>query len=106
MPEPSTDETAVPGGDEAGSFDLRELTRQALAADPDASIDGDAVPLDLGDRGAGLLPEWYMPVSLRSDGLGSTRRRRAWTVGLVVGSLLLVNGAGLCVTYGFPEIAW
>ena len=23
-----------------------------------------------------------------------------------VGALLLINGAGLCVTYGFPEIAW
>jgi hypothetical protein len=23
-----------------------------------------------------------------------------------VGALVIVNGAGLCVTYGLPEIAW
>jgi hypothetical protein len=24
----------------------------------------------------------------------------------IIGGLLVVNGAGLCVTYGLPEIAW
>jgi hypothetical protein len=27
-------------------------------------------------------------------------------VGLIVTSMLLLNGAGLCITYGLPEIAW
>jgi hypothetical protein len=29
-----------------------------------------------------------------------------FTVGLIIVSMLLLNGAGLCVTYGLPEIAW
>jgi hypothetical protein len=33
------------------------------------------------------------------------RGRRLVLVG-IIGALLLINGAGLCVTYGFPEIAW
>jgi hypothetical protein len=24
----------------------------------------------------------------------------------IVAALVIVNGAGLCVTYGWPEIAW
>ena len=100
------DRTGDPTCETSTVFDLEELTRQALAADPHTVPEPDAVPLVLGDRGAALLPEWYMPATLRSDGLGSSRRRRAWTVGVIVGALLLVNGAGLCVTYGVPEIAW
>lgn len=83
-----------------------ELTAIALAADPDAPIDPDAEPFRVGDRGAALLPEWYMPATLRSGAFGASRRRRSWTVGCIVAALLIVNGAGLCVTYGFPEIAW
>ena len=46
-----------------------ELTALALAADPDAPIEADAVPLAqyLGDH-AGLLPDWYMPVPDGPDG--------------------------------------
>ena len=51
---------------------------------------------------AGLLPEWYMPIG---GPIRRTRSRRVVVVGIIV-SLLLVNGAGLCVTYGMPEIAW
>ena len=86
--------------------DADELTALALAADPDAPVEPDAVPWSLGDRGAALLPEWYMPGTLRADALGANRRRRAWVVAGIVLALLIVNGAGLCVTYGFPEIAW
>jgi hypothetical protein len=93
------------GGDELLDDDVElsdeELTALALAADPDAPIDDDAVPFGRTDSGA-LLPDWYMPVPM-----GLTRRRstRA-TVGLVVLSLLALNAAGLCVTYGVIELAW
>jgi hypothetical protein len=78
------------------------LTELALAADPDAKIDPDAVPFGLGDRGAELLPDWYMPGTLH----GSDRHRvsRSLVVGVIVASMLIVNGVGICVTYGIPEV--
>lgn len=78
-----------------------ELAALALAADPDAPFDPDAVPLRL-EAIDGPLPEWYMPAARATTG-GRTRR---WVIGVLVASFLAVNGAGLCVTYGFPEIAW
>jgi hypothetical protein len=78
-----------------------ELTALALAADPDIRLDADAQPWVLDDDRAELLPAWYMPVAVTSG-----RRRHRVVVALVIGALLVVNGAGLCVTYGFPEIAW
>lgn len=87
-------------------FTDAELTALALAADPSVEPDVDAVPFGVGDPGAALLPEWYMPATFRADAFGATRRRRTWGVGGIIASLLIVNGYGLCVTYGFPEIAW
>lgn len=78
-----------------------ELAAEALAADPDAPIADDAEPFDVG-TGAGLLPEWYMPTA---GPVRRTRTRRIVVAGIIV-FLLLVNGVGLCVTYGVPEIAW
>jgi hypothetical protein len=78
-----------------------ELAELALAANPDAPIDDDAVPFGQREGGA-LLPDWYMPVPA---GLARSPRKRA-TVGLIVLSLLALNGAGLCVTYGVIEVAW
>jgi hypothetical protein len=78
-----------------------ELTALALAADPEAPIAADAEPW-LAGAPAGLLPAWYMPAA-------ATPVRRCGhraVVAVVVGALLLVSGAGLCVTSGFPEIAW
>ena len=66
-----------------------ELTELALAADPDAPIPA-------------LLPGWFMPVPMGARRSGRTRR----TVGLIVTSLLALNAAGLCVTYGVVELAW
>jgi hypothetical protein len=43
-----------------------------------------------------------MPAVQRVD----RRPRRVLAVAVIVGALLVVNGAGLCVTYGLPEIAW
>jgi len=90
---------ATDGGE---TIDLDELTAEALAADPDAPVDDDAEPFTDGSPGAGLLPEWYMPAP------ASTRRTRprVLMVGALIAALIVVNGAGLCVTYGVPEIAW
>ena len=79
-----------------------ELTALALAADPDQQVDPDAVPMSLGGMAAGLLPEWYMPAPMAH---GGGRARRLVLGGIVV-LLVAINCAGLCVTYGFPEIAW
>ncbi len=76
-----------------------ELTAEALAADPEQAIDDDAVPFG-GDGGFSLLPEWYMPPS------GRPRHARiaAAIVLLIVGSLLLAEAFGLCLTSGRIEI--
>jgi hypothetical protein len=83
-------------------FTDEELTVLALAADPDAPISDDAVPFGRPPTDGVLLPEWYMPVP------GSIRRTRPRVVAVVgiIASLIVVNGAGFCVTYGWPEIAW
>lgn len=78
-----------------------ELEAQALAADPDTPIDEDAQPFG-GAPELGRLPDWYMPVN---GPVRRTRSRRIAFIGIIV-SLIVVNGAGLCVTYGLPEIAW
>ncbi len=78
-----------------------ELEREALAADPDAPLAPDATEFGA-SSGPDLLPDWYMPAP---RGYRRTRGRRFTVVG-VIAALLVVNGAGLCVTYGFPEIAW
>jgi hypothetical protein len=78
-----------------------ELTALALAADPDAPIGDDAVPVSsLQADGDPLLPSWYMPVS-------ASRARKDWravvAIAIAVG-LVLINAFAICVTYGFPEI--
>ena len=80
-----------------------ELAALAMAADPDETIDPDAVPFSLNtDAAGGLLPDWYMPAAA-SPVRGPVRRV---LIGGIVLAALVVNAAGLCVTYGFPEIAW
>lgn len=82
-------------------FTDAELAALAMAADPDAPIPADAEPFG-GSVTSPLLPAWYMPAP--QAGRGGVRRGLA--VAAIVGSLLVVNGVGLCVTYGIPEIAW
>jgi hypothetical protein len=78
-----------------------ELTAEAMAADPDVIVPDDAVPFGVSET-EGLLPEWYMP----AHGPIRRTRPRVVAVATLVLSLLIVNAAGLCVTYGWPEIAW
>lgn len=82
-------------------FSDDELTALALAADPDAEIPDDAVPFEVPDDGAALLPEWYMPAP-------SLRRSPGRVVVLTTTAvaLLVVNIGGVCVTYGIPDPVW
>lgn len=78
-----------------------ELTALALAADPRAPLNPDAVAWD----GAilhqpGLLPDWYMPTPA---GARVGRWPRSVVIGLTVG-FLMINAAGLCVTSGFISL--
>jgi hypothetical protein len=77
-----------------------ELTALALAADPDAALDDDAVSLHQLTRSGtdGLLPEWYMPPPAR--GLPRLRGWRRWVTLLIVASFLTIEAYGLCSTYG------
>ena len=78
-----------------------ELTALALAADPDAPVDVDAVPLSdylRSEDDDGLLPEWYMPAPMQG-----ARRLRGWrrrVAILVIVAFLLIDAYGLCSTYG------
>ncbi len=87
---------------DAVDIDDELLAELAMAADPDAEIDDDAVPFGLADRGADLLPAWYMPGTLH--GSEHHRVRRSVVVAGIVLSMLIVNGVGICVTYGIPEV--
>jgi len=87
---------AEPGPAELTDVELAEL---AMAADPDVAVGPDAVSLwDLAgwDQGR-LLPTWYMPAPMRGQ---SSRRWQRVVIGLIVASFLLINGYGLCSTYG------
>ena len=84
------------------SFTEDELVELALAADPDAPIPDDAVPFGQVEGDRALLPEWYMP----APSAVRRTRPRVLAVSAIIASLIIVNGAGLCVTYGLPEIAW
>jgi hypothetical protein len=79
-----------------------ELAALALAADVDSPIEPDARPFVVEDAPPGLLPGWYMPPAVAR----ATGRARRVVIAGIVGALVLVNAAGLCVTFGFPEIAW
>ena len=99
MPDDTSDEHNAFAPDD---FSDEELTRLALAADPDAPIPADAVPFGSADGlGVELLPSWYMPAP-------SLRRSRTRTIvfaGLVF-SFVALDVMGLCVTYGFPDPVW
>lgn len=84
-------------------FSDEELAELALATDPDDVVfDDDVAPFGGLDRGAALLPAWYMPAPL---GAGTGRRGgKVAVVSVLVVSMFVVNAVGLCVTYGIPEV--
>ena len=97
--EPPTPDTGV--GTDDNPISDEELTALALAADPQAPPDEDAVPIgDYLAQFPGLLPEWYMPIGT-AHGRGG-RGGRLFTsviVGLVA-AFLVIEAFGLCSTYG------
>ena len=86
------------------AFTDEELAELALAADPDAGIAADAIPLDellesdTASSGGDLLPGWYMPPPMGRSGLLQGWRRR--TAFVIVASFILITAYGLCSTYG------
>jgi hypothetical protein len=92
---PGADDAALTADDAALTDE--ELEELALAADPDAPLDDDAVPMAsfLG-RDVGLLPQWYMPSPVgRSGG-----RWRAPVVLVIVAAFVVIEALGLCSTFG------
>ncbi len=92
------------GRDQAGTvgtmeFELTEaeLTELALAADPDAPMSDDAVPMSVYLRQApGLLPSWYMPSPMARPG-------KSWRIPVVlviVAAFVIIEAFGLCSTFG------
>jgi hypothetical protein len=89
-----------------------ELTSLALAADPDAPLSSDAIPLSLhlaqfaqfagATQFAGAaLPQWYMAPAIAG---GSGRRWRTPIVVAIISAFLLIEGLGLCNTFG--QLTW
>ena len=93
----STD--APPAASVGEGISEEELAALALAADPDAPLDDDAVCLAeaLGQRAPRLLPEWYMPAPM--GGAAPLRGWRRRVIGLVIAAFLLITAYGLCNTY-------
>jgi hypothetical protein len=79
------------------SFTEAELTELALAADLDAPMDDDAVPLSVYlNQAPGLLPLWYMPSPM-------TRHGKSWRIPVViviVAAFVIIEAFGLCSTFG------
>lgn len=91
------------GDDAKGDTDEvsdEELAALALAADPEAEPDENAVPLrdPSHNDGVRLLPDWYMPVP--TGGLGQFTGWRRRVVITVIVAFVLINAYGLCSTYG------
>jgi hypothetical protein len=74
-----------------------ELTKLALADDPDRGVAPDAVPLPIYSGISSLsLPFSYMPPVTA----GAARGWRVPVVFTIVLSLLLIEAFGMCITYG------
>jgi hypothetical protein len=75
-----------------------ELTSLAMAADPDAPLSDDAIPLSIHlARFAGAeLPQWYMAPAVAHSG----QRWRTPVVVTIIAAFLLIEALGLCNTFG------
>lgn len=79
-----------------------ELTSLALAADPNAPLNSDAIPWN--GSAAGLatgLPEWYMPRAI-AIGRGRGTKIVVWSI---IAGFVVINAFGLCITSGFLSLA-
>jgi hypothetical protein len=84
------------GTDDLG-FTEAELTELALAADPDAPMDDDAVPVSVYlNQAPGLLPLWYMPSPMARPG----KNWRIPVVLVIVAAFVIIEAFGLCSTFG------
>jgi hypothetical protein len=93
---------AAPDPDRDDPITDEELTALALAADPDAPLDPDAVPLSAYlAQLPGLLPGWYMPPAMASSG----NRWRTPVIVAIILVFLLTEAWGLCSTYGQVVLA-
>ena len=94
---PSEAEGPVAGESFDPGITEAELTELALAADPDAPLAEDAVPLSVYlDEAPGLLPTWYMPSPMVRGG-------KSWRVPVVlviVAAFVIIEAFGLCSTFG------
>jgi hypothetical protein len=80
-----------------------ELTALAMAADPDAPLDEDAVPLHmhLAQFAGAALPQWYMAPAVARGG----PRWRTPVVLTIIAAFLLIEALGLCNTFGQLSLA-
>jgi len=85
------------------SFTDAELTSMALAADPDAPLDDDAIPLavHLAQFAGAALPQWYMAPAMARSG----RRWRTPVVVTIIAAFVLIEVLGLCNTFGQLTLA-
>jgi hypothetical protein len=74
-----------------------ELTALALAADPDAPLDPDAVEF-APVSGVTSLPAWYMPAAA----IRTSARWHRPLIFAVIAAFLIIDAAGFCSTYGWP----
>lgn len=96
--------TSAEPADPTELVDLDRLAMSAIAHDP-FLVDVGTEPFGGAAGGrADLLPDWYMPAPQMSA--SDRTPRRVAVVGVIILALLLLNAAGLCTTYGLPEIAW
>jgi hypothetical protein len=96
---PSLEEADLTESDLAGEpLSDAELTSLALAADPDAPLSEDAIPLSLhlAQFAGAALPQWYMPPAASRSG----QRWRTPVVLTIIAAFLLIEGLGLCNTFG------
>lgn len=80
-----------------------ELEALALAADPAAPLDPEAVPSEwfLGAEGPSLLPDWYLGHATR---VRASRWRGPVVVALVA-TFVVIDALGLCSAYGWISLA-
>jgi hypothetical protein len=90
------------GSADSPFFTDEELTSLALAADPHAPLDPNAVPWHGGSSAhQSLLPDWYMPSPM------AVRHGRATqlTIVFIIVGFLVIDAFGLCITSGFLSLA-